>query len=436
MNRRIGLAILPLVLVAALSGGGTPAGAAPPRPVPPSHGPSGHGTRVPPLSWGNVELKSAAGPKLDWYGATSSPDSKSNSLDARILNTGTAQFSSFSLGLTLPAGQTITAGTTYVPSTQAGVSLEFGYDLTSARFYFDSGSYIHVDQYVVNGSGAVTSFAVRFQYPKISGYLGTWSGTMAYNATPSTPHGGYYLYRQNGALSGFGNDDYLAYLGDLSANVLNNPIVGMASTPSAAGYWMVASDGGVFAYGDAGYYGSMGGKSLNKPIVGMATTSDGRGYWLVASDGGIFAFGDAAFLGSMGGSPLNRPIVGMATSASGGYWLVASDGGIFAFGGAAFYGSTGAMRLNRPVVGMAPTLTGHGYWMVASDGGVFTFGDANFHGSTGALTLQEPITGMDPLVDGSGYWLAASDGGVFSFDSPFFGSLGGQGFTDVAGVAS
>jgi len=78
---------------------------------------------------------------LDWYGATSSPDSKSNFLDARIPNAGTTQISSFSLGLTLPAGQTITAGTTYVPSTQAGVSLEFGYDLTSARFYFDSGSY-------------------------------------------------------------------------------------------------------------------------------------------------------------------------------------------------------------------------------------------------------------------------------------------------------
>jgi hypothetical protein len=34
---------------------------------------------------------------------------------------------------------------------------------------------------------------------------------------------------------------------------------------------------------------------------------------LVASDGGIFAFGDAAFYGSTGGTPLNQPIVGMAT---------------------------------------------------------------------------------------------------------------------------
>ena len=32
----------------------------------------------------------------------------------------------------------------------------------------------------------------------------------------------------------------------------------------------------------------------------MAATPDGRGYWLVASDGGIFTFGDAPFYGSTG----------------------------------------------------------------------------------------------------------------------------------------
>jgi hypothetical protein len=43
----------------------------------------------------------------------------------------------------------------------------------------------------------------------------------------------------------------------------------------------------------------------------MAPTPDGQGYWLVASDGGIFAKGDAAFLGSEGGTVLNKPVVGM-----------------------------------------------------------------------------------------------------------------------------
>jgi hypothetical protein len=85
----------------------------------------------------------------------------------------------------------------------------------------------------------------------------------------------------------------------------------------------------------------------------MTATPDGGGYWLVASDGGIFTYGDARFLGSAGSIHLNRPIVGMtATPDGGGYWLVASDGGIFTYGDAGFFGSTGAIRLNKPIVGM------------------------------------------------------------------------------------
>ncbi|MGH9283696.1 MAG: Kelch repeat-containing protein, partial [Acidimicrobiales bacterium] len=132
-----------------------------------------------------------------------------------------------------------------------------------------------------------------------------------------------------------------------------------AAAPGGPGYWLVASDGGIFAFGDAQFYGSTGAIRLNRPVVGMAATSTGKGYHLVAADGGIFAFGDAQFYGSTGAIRLNRPVVGMARTPSGrGYWLVASDGGIFAFGDAQFYGSTGAIRLNQPVVGMAATPSG------------------------------------------------------------------------------
>ncbi len=126
------------------------------------------------------------------------------------------------------------------------------------------------------------------------------------------------------------------------------------SSAIANGYDLVASDGGIFTYGDANFYGSTGAINLNKPIVGMASTPDGKGYWLVASDGGIFTYGDANFYGSTGAINLDKPIVGMASTPDGkGYWLVASDGGIFTYGDANFYGSTGNINLNKPIVGMA-----------------------------------------------------------------------------------
>jgi hypothetical protein len=71
----------------------------------------------------------------------------------------------------------------------------------------------------------------------------------------------------------------------------------------------VASDGGVFSYGDATFYGSTGGQHLNAPIVSIATTPDGQGYWLFAADGGVFNYGDAGFYGSAAGLPLTKPII-------------------------------------------------------------------------------------------------------------------------------
>jgi len=84
------------------------------------------------------------------------------------------------------------------------------------------------------------------------------------------------------------------------------------SLVTGAGYWLVATDGGIFAFGDARFFGSTGAIRLNQPIVGMTPTPSGNGYWLVATDGGIFAFGDAKFFGSTGAIKLNQPIVGMA----------------------------------------------------------------------------------------------------------------------------
>jgi Glycosyl hydrolases family 43 len=252
------------------------------------------------------------------------------------------------------------------------------------------------------------------------------------NANPTVPctppagaPAGYRFVASDGGVFDFGN---LPFCGSMGGQALNKPIVGMAATPDGGGYWEVASDGGLFAFGNSQFYGSMGGKPLNEPIVGMAPTPIGGGYWEVASDGGLFAFGNAQFYGSMGGKPLNQPIVGMAaTPTGGGYWEVASDGGLFAFGNAQFYGSMGGKPLDRPIVGIAQTSDGHGYWEVASDGGLFAFGDAQFFGSMGGQPLNQPVVAMAATPDARGYWEVASDGGMFSFgDAQFYGSMGGR----------
>ena len=171
------------------------------------------------------------------------------------------------------------------------------------------------------------------------------------------------------------------------------PMKASGPPPAGIGYRLAAADGGVFAFGGAGFFGSMASQPLNVPVVGIASP-DTNGYWLVAGDGGIFAFGDARYLGSMASQPLTQPVVGVVnkfepTPGSGGvppsgngapqgYWEVARDGGVFAFGTAGFYGSLAGVTLSAPIQGMATTFDGAGYWLVGQDGAIYAFGDAAF----------------------------------------------------------
>jgi ribosomal protein L24E len=97
----------------------------------------------------------------------------------------------------------------------------------------------------------------------------------------------------------------------------------------------------------------MGGQKLNAPVQSLVPDSDGVGYWLVASDGGIFAF-QADFKGSMGGMKRNRPVTGMVRAGSG-YLMVGEDGGIFDFSGTSdgFKGSLGANPPGKPITSVA-----------------------------------------------------------------------------------
>jgi hypothetical protein len=61
--------------------------------------------------------------------------------------------------------------------------------------------------------------------------------------------------------------------------------------------------------------GSAGSIRLNQPVVAMGSIPDGSGYYVAASDGGVFGFpASATNFGSAAGSPLNKPVVAMAVA--------------------------------------------------------------------------------------------------------------------------
>ena len=70
---------------------------------------------------------------------------------------------------------------------------------------------------------------------------------------------------------------------------------------------MTASDGGVFAFGDARFFGAARDRITSpesgRGVVAIVPTKSGAGYWQVAASGKVFAFGDAA--GNLG-SPDGR----------------------------------------------------------------------------------------------------------------------------------
>ena len=144
----------------------------------------------------------------------------------------------------------------------------------------------------------------------------------------------------------------------------------------------MASDGGVFAFGDAGFYGSTGSITLNKPIIGLIPTIDGGGYWLIASDGGVFAFGDAKFYGSTGGDNLASPVTAAAPASS-----AAATGSSTPTARSSttatrdFEGQPAGAPGGYRITGMAATQSSNGYWLASANGNVADFGDAAPYGS-------------------------------------------------------
>lgn len=207
---------------------------------------------------------------------------------------------------------------------------------------------------------------------------------------------GYWLLRIDGTLAFYGTP--YSHYGDRSAEIDNGYMVEVVPTSTGAGYWMFATDGAVFAFGDAGYFGSIpdpvddpNALVAGEEVVDIARTPSGNGYWLLTNGGRIYAFGDAGYFGGV----TTGGIVAMAARPQGdGYWLLHADGTVYHFGGGAHHGDHGVLGEAMPMTDIASSPTGNGYVILGGDGGVFTYGDAPFHGSVpggGGWTSQWTI---------------------------------------------
>ena len=252
--------------------------------------------------------------------------------------------------------------------------------------------------------------------------------------TPPEPHG-YWLVGSDGGIFSFGSAPFYGSAGSLN---LQRPVVGIVPTRGNGGYWLDASDGGVFSFGSTQFYGSIPGlgvhpagsglpNSLNAPIVGMVPSHDGSGYFMVASDGGVFAFGDARFAGSCPGiGGCSGAAVAVMPDASGkGYWLVTQTGNIYSFGDAAYYGAPGDTGFQ--VTSAVRTPNGGGYWILTANGAVYGYGNARYFGNAaGAFGGTTQATAIFTTSDGGGYWIASANGTVNQYgDAPNDGGMSG-----------
>ena len=159
--------------------------------------------------------------------------------------------------------------------------------------------------------------------------------------------------------------------GRSSASCPRRTTAGTGSMPPTAGSSATATPSSTAPYPGSGSIPPVRAcpNSLNAPIVGMVPSIDDNGYFMVASDGGVFAFGDAHFAGSCPGigGCAGSAVAVMPDASGDGYWLVTSTGNVYTFGDAAYFGAPG----HGTVTSAVATPDGLGYWILLADGQVF-----------------------------------------------------------------
>jgi hypothetical protein len=381
-----------------------------------------------------------------WAGAASGPDGIASATSGNIAGSGSG-YGSLTVASydSNPTDTSVTGGTaTYydvkVSSGSAFTSLTVtvcGDGSANSLAWFD-GSRWRAFSEQSNSDGCRVATVTPSTSPALAQLTGTPIALVDAPPTPPPPPShGYWLVGADGGIFAFGSAQFYGSTGNLH---LQRPVVGIVSTKDRGGYWLDASDGGVFSFGDPQFYGSIPGlglhpagsglpNSLDAPIVGMVASHDQGGYFMVASDGGVFAFGDATFAGSCPGigGCAGAAVAVMPDASGNGYWLVTQTGHVYAFGDAPNLGAPGPQ--SSAITSAASTPSGHGYYVLDADGQVFAYGDAAGglgNVSPGAAGGTNPAAAIFVTSDGGGYSVSDARGDVYTFgDAQNDGSMTG-----------
>ena len=160
---------------------------------------------------------------------------------------------------------------------------------------------------------------------------GTLSVVTAPGSTTTVPFSGiergYYTLSQTGLVTGHGG---ARTYGDLTTiGATSSPAVELVPTANNGGYWILAANGQVYAFGDAT---TLGGVDQTITAVSLAVLPSGTGAYVLSSNGTVYALGTAKNLGSPK-SPI--PAAALALSVNGqGYWILGSHGMVYPYGNA------------------------------------------------------------------------------------------------------
>ena len=279
------------------------------------------------------------------------------------------------------------------------------------------------------GTPAITGYAVQSpsNAPASVTILGTDFGTTAGSVT---------LNGQALSVTSWSDTAITAALPDNAApGPLEVDAAGVDSSPYTfrgwdRGYYAVTAQGKVTTYGYAQFYGDLPSSGITpaSPIIQVVATPDGRGYWLLASSGQLYPFGDAGFsAGALPSGETAKQFV-VLPSGAGGY-LLTSTNQVVAVGQASVYGQAPSGTV---VNSMAVDPAGTGYWLLTGGGQVLSFGSAAPWSVPAPPT--SPIPQPPTVADGSFvrvqntapvYWY--HQGTLYHVPNPtVFFALGGQ----------